>query len=315
MKDNNIPIKQNLLLNITIIYLSFSGLLFYINYETITLSDAIVQNTLIVFVLLFILLIVIKQFINSKYQEIQAIEKQNRKQINQAKMESMSEMIGNIAHQWRQPLSLISTTSTSMQCNIELGLVEQDEIIKNFAQINERVQYLSTTIEDFQNFLQPSNKVEMLNIKDIIEKNIAMFGKNFEDEGIELILDLNNVELTGNKDKLLIAIYNILDNAKEILMESDSYRKIIFIDLFKDAKGATIIITDNANGIDEEILPKIFDAYFTTKHKTQGTGLGLYVSYQTIINDFEGTCQVINEHYDYEDEEYIGAKFKIFLPY
>ena len=231
----------------------------------------------------------------------------------QSKMASMGEMIGNIAHQWRQPLSVISTAATGMQLKIEYNIFNEKEALKDLDKLEQSCQYLSHTIDDFQNFLKPATNNEIFNIKDIINKQMDMFGSSFITSNIEFILDIKDVNIYGNKNELLQVVINILNNAKDALIEKDIENKYIFIKLKKQNNNAILTIRDNAGGIPKDILPKIFDAYFTTKHKNQGTGLGLYMSYQIIKNKFKGEITVNNNKYKYLNNQYTGANFIINL--
>ncbi|MDD2699180.1 MAG: PAS domain S-box protein [Arcobacteraceae bacterium] len=233
----------------------------------------------------------------------------------QSKMASMGEMIGNIAHQWRQPLSLISTTVTGLGVKMELGMqVEQGEMIEELNRVNDTVQFLSRTIDDFQDYLKPQQQNEEFNIKDVIIKNLAMFGKAFENNNIEIIMNFEDIHIKNSQNELLQVVLNILNNAKDALKEIREENRMIFITIHKENKNAVISIKDNAYGVPKNVLPNIFDAYFTTKHKSQGTGLGLYMSYQIITNRFHGLIEVTNDEYFYEGKSYKGANFKIIIP-
>ena len=233
----------------------------------------------------------------------------------QSKMASMGEMIGNIAHQWRQPLSLISTTVTGLGVKMELGMqVEQGEMIEELNRVNDTVQFLSRTIDDFQDYLKPQQQNEEFNIKDVIIKNLAMFGKAFENNNIEIIMNFEDIHIKNSQNELLQVVLNILNNAKDALKEIREENRMIFITIYKENKNAVISIKDNAYGVPKNVLPNIFDAYFTTKHKSQGTGLGLYMSYQIITNRFHGMIEVTNDEYLYEGKSYKGANFKIIIP-
>ena len=253
-----------------------------------------------------------------EYRIQEAIEENKSKDIilyQQAKMASMGEMIGNIAHQWRQPLSVISTSVTGLSFKIDYGInIPKEEVVETLERVNETAQFLSKTIDDFQNYLKPQKNDEEFNIKEVILKNIEMFGKAFSNNDIEIILDLEDLLIKNCKNELLQVTINILNNAKDALKESDSENKLLFISLYSEDNNAIISIKDNAGGIPEQILPNIFDAYFTTKHKSQGTGLGLYMSYQIITNRFHGVIKVLNEEYEYQDKKYKGANFKLILP-
>ena len=231
----------------------------------------------------------------------------------QSKMASMGEMIGNIAHQWRQPLSVISTAASGIQVKIEYDIFNKEEALKDLAKLEQSCQYLSHTIDDFQNFLKPAKNNELFNIRDIINKQMDMFGSSFTTSNIEFILNIEDVNINGNKNELLQVVINILNNAKDVLEEKKMDNKYIFIDLKKQNNNAILTIKDNADGIPDNILPKIFDAYFTTKHKNQGTGLGLYMSYQIIKNKFKGEITVSNNKYKYMNKQYTGAQFVINL--
>jgi ABC-type nitrate/sulfonate/bicarbonate transport system substrate-binding protein/signal transduction histidine kinase len=233
----------------------------------------------------------------------------------QSKMASMGEMIGNIAHQWRQPLTLISTTSTGLLFKLEYQHeITQQELKDTMNKLNDTAQYLSTTINDFQNFLKPSQSSHEFNLKDVVNQNIEMFGKAFSNNDIKFELDFQDIIINNNSNALLQVIINLMNNAKDALKESDDEKKVIFIKIYTKGENGIISIKDNAGGIPENILPNIFDAYFTTKHQSQGTGLGLYMSYQIVKNTFNGDLEVINQTFNFEGKEYAGAKFFITLP-
>ena len=233
----------------------------------------------------------------------------------QAKMASMGEMIGNIAHQWRQPLSIISSSVTGLNFKIQYGIdVEKNELSENLTKVNDTVQFLSKTIDDFQNYLKPKQNNEEFNIKDIIIKNFDMFGKAFSNNAIEIISDFEDIIINNNANEFLQVIINILNNAKDALKEHRETERFIFIKTYKENNNAIISIKDNAGGISEKIIDKIFDPYFTTKHNSQGTGLGLYMSYQIITNRFNGNIIATNETYSHENQNFKGANFKIIIP-
>ena len=223
--------------------------------------------------------------------------KQNREKevilFQQSKMASMGEMLGNIAHQWRQPLSVISSGAGSIQLKIEYDLFDKNEAIKDLQALERSAQFLSSTIDDFQNFLHPKKTNIVFNISDIVHKQLNMFGKSFESAGIKIITNMDNIEINGNPNELLQVVINILNNSKDALKDKNPDQKYIFVDIYKENDHAIIEIKDNAGGIPENIINKIFEAYFTTKHKAQGTGLGLYMSYQIITNTFKGNINAI----------------------
>ena len=234
----------------------------------------------------------------------------------QSKMASMGEMIGNIAHQWRQPLSVISTSASGIQFKIENNMYNKEETLSHLGSLIDATKYLSQTIDDFQNFLKPNIKNNCFNIKDILNKNLIMFGKSFINSDIEFITNIEDVYVNGNENELLQVIINILNNSKDVLKEKalELEHKYIFIDLHAKDNNAVLIIKDNGGGVDKNILPKIFDAYFTTKHQSKGTGIGLYMSFQIISATFNGILEANNSEYTYKEKKYSGALFKITIP-
>ncbi len=314
----------------------------YENIEFDTSGDYTVFYIIIGLIVILVLLLAFRQFILNKanqnlkliveektrdLQELnesleirvqKAIEENKSKDMilfQQSKMASMGEMIGNIAHQWRQPLSVISTSATGLNFKIDYGMeVPKEEIVETLERVNETAQYLSKTIDDFQDYLKPPKRDEEFNVKEVIIKNLEMFGKAFSNNDIEIILDLNDVMLQNCQNELLQVSINILNNAKDALKDAPYEVKLLFISSYKEDEFVVISIKDNAGGIPQDVMPKIFDAYFTTKHQSQGTGLGLYMSYQIVTNRFGGTIDVSNEEYEYQGKKYKGAHFKLILP-
>ena len=244
-------------------------------------------------------------------KEIDNTLEKERLLIQQSKMAVMGEMIGNIAHQWKQPLSTISTISTGIKFQNEMNCLNDHDITLGMDNINGSVQYLSQTIDDFRNFFKPNKTKTNFNILDALENTIKLMGSQFKNNNIELIKNINNVELYGYYNELLQVLINILKNAKDELIKLDTNkRRIIFIDTYTDKSNLIIKIRDNANGIPPDIIEKIFEPYFTTKENDEGTGIGLYMCKQ-IIDGMTGKIQVINVEYEYEAQIYYGAEFII----
>ena len=244
-------------------------------------------------------------------KEIDNTLEKERLLIQQSKMAVMGEMIGNIAHQWKQPLSTISTISTGIKFQNEMNCLNDHDITLGMDNINGSVQYLSQTIDDFRNFFKPNKTKTNFNILDALENTIKLMGSQFKNNNIELIKNINNAELYGYYNELLQVLINILKNAKDELIKLDTNkRRIIFIDTYTDKSNLIIKIRDNANGIPSDIIEKIFDPYFTTKENDEGTGIGLYMCKQ-IIDGMTGKIQVINVEYEYEAQIYYGAEFII----
>ena len=233
----------------------------------------------------------------------------------QSKIASLGEMLGNIAHQWRQPLSIISTTATGSRMKKEYGLLEDEEFYKNMDSINDTTQYLSQTIEDFRNFFLADTSTEIeINIENTIEKVLSLITDSYKSSNIEIIKNYKESPLliTCNENLLIQALINIFNNAKDALNSIKAMdKKFVFINLENINNHFSIEIKDNANGIPKGIISKIFDPYFTTKHSTQGTGIGLYMTNQIITKHLKSKISVENTQYEYQNKKYLGASFTI----
>jgi len=240
-----------------------------------------------------------------KQQELNVIE--------QAKLASMGEMIANIAHQWRQPLSVISTASTGMQLQKEYGLLKDEEFYRSCDAINDNVQYLSQTIDDFKNFIKNDSVRKYFKLDENINKFLSLISGTIKSCDIELILDLDsNIQINGYENELIQCYMNIFNNAKDALL--DNKEKLLFLSTYMKDNKVVISIKDNAGGISMDIMSKIFEPYFTTKHKFQGTGLGLHMTYNLIESGMSGSIDVINSTYVHNEKECKGAEFLITLP-
>ena len=247
------------------------------------------------------------------------IEKQLKEKddmlVQKSKMATMGEMLENIAHQWRQPLSLISTISSSLVLNKELGVaVKQEDEIEKLNKINDTTQYLSQTIDDFRDFFKPNKTKQHINLEKNYKKTLALVNSKFAALDINVIENIEQIEVETLDNELMQVVMNILNNAKDILQTKENQKRYIFIDIFKDNEFAIINIKDNAGGIPKNIINKIFDPYFTTKHKAQGTGIGLYMSKEMIHKHIKGSLEVENIKYTYNEIEYSCASFCIKIP-
>ena len=243
--------------------------------------------------------------------------KQKEQQLrNQSKLAAMGEMLANIAHQWRQPLSVISTSATGMKLQKEHGLLEDDNFYKYCDNIDENAQYLSKTIDDFTKFIKGDSKPIHFDLKNDTDSFIKLVDSSIKLYQIEVILDLcENINIKGYPNELIQCFINIFNNAKDALLENNEEgNRYIFIEQKSDESEVTIVFKDNAGGIPEDIINKIFDPYFTTKHNSLGTGLGLHMSYNIIVNGMKGSIKVENEEYIFNNHKQKGAKFTITIP-
>ena len=232
----------------------------------------------------------------------------------QSKMAALGEMIGNIAHQWRQPLSIISTIATAIQFQKQQGVFDSSKLASSCETINTQTQYLSRTIDDFKNFIKGDRIIESFKLKDFMQSFKHLVLPQIETSNLEMFIEIkDDIIYHGYKNELLQCIINIFNNSKDALEKND--KKLIFIDISKEDKKIIISIKDNAGGIPLSIINNIFEPYFTTKHKSKGTGLGLNMTYNLIVEGMKGDIKVINKEYKYEEITYKGANFIITLPF
>jgi PAS domain S-box-containing protein len=235
----------------------------------------------------------------------------------QSKMASMGEMIGNIAHQWRQPLSVISTASTGIIMEKNYGILDETKLIKTCNAINDNAQYLSNTIDDFTNFIKGDRIKNKFKLSDDINSFLHLVEGSIKKHNITIVRDIQqDIKINGYENELMQCLINIFNNAKDALQENINIndKKLIFISISLKKNKAIIKIKDNAGGIADDIISKIFEPYFTTKHQSQGTGLGLHITYNLIVDGMGGDIDVHNVRYKHEGENYIGAEFVMSLP-
>ena len=271
--------------------------------------------------------------INNKLAKVSAviditeIKEKDKILFQQSKMASMGEMIGNIAHQWRQPLNLISTVASGIKFEKEFGIKNQKNEDEGLDMILNSTNYLSQTIDDFRNFFKPDKQAVEINLIHTYEKVLKLISSRFKDNSVEIISNIEDIKTYTYENMLIQVIINILNNAFDALEEKQPYKKFVFLDIqhikksdllncpqLKEEEYIQIKIKDNAGGIPKDIIDKVFEIYFTTKHKSRGTGVGLYMTYEIIKFNMEGEIDVRNIEYEYEDEHYRGAEFTIYLP-
>jgi len=233
----------------------------------------------------------------------------------QSRFAALGEMIGNIAHQWRQPLSAISTATGNAKIENMLGITSKESLDDTFNRIDEYTQYLSDTIDDFRNYFKKDKKKKAYYIDDVLKTALSISKGSLND--IRVIQDQINfkIKLIGYPSELMQVFINIFNNAKDVLTHKELAKKYLLISISKTSTHIIIKVYDNAGGISKEHLSSIFDPYFTTKHKAQGTGIGLYMSKEMIEKHMKGSLTASNRSFDVDGTEYIGACFTIALPY
>lgn len=233
--------------------------------------------------------------------------------IQQSRYAAMGEMIGNIAHQWRQPLSSISAIATGANIRYKNNLISDEELDTTFVKIKEHTIHLSQTIDDFRDFFKNDKTSEQFNINDVVKKSISLIEASYIENKIKLSIEKEETELlvNGSSSQLSQVFLNIFNNAKDALIENNIENKIVHLEILKDSEYVIINIHDNAGGISDEVSVKIYEPYFTTKHKAQGTGIGLFMSKRIVEQLFDGTLMNENKEFEIENKKYFGVSFSI----
>ncbi len=247
--------------------------------------------------------------------DITELKAKDRLLFQQSKMASMGEMIGNIAHQWRQPLSMISTCASGIKLEKEINDIKDDRLYEALDLIVENTQYLSKTIDDFRNFFKEDKEIEDFCVNDSILKVLKLLKSSIQNHNIEVEIYFDGeLIINGYPNEFLQVLINILNNSKDALLNQDKNTRFISIRTYIDNKDCIVEVSDNGGGIDETIISKIFDPYFTTKHKSQGTGIGLYMSHQIVVEHMKGDISAKNIEIIKNQKVYKGCSFIISLP-
>ena len=233
--------------------------------------------------------------------------------IQQSKMASMGEMLGNIAHQWRQPLSVISTSATGLKLKKQLDELDDEFLLSSLDLINKSSQHLSKTIDDFRNFFKPNKKKEHFNILPLYQKTISLLSSKFTNREIEIVEKIEDIEIYGYENELIQVFMNIFNNSLDVL-ENKVGQKIVFVNIYSENDILNIEILDNGGGILKNVITRVFEPYFTTKHQGQGTGIGLYMTEEIVTKHMNGKVSVKNRRFDYKGLECYGAFFQLEFP-
>ncbi|MBU0925257.1 ABC transporter substrate-binding protein [bacterium] len=246
-------------------------------------------------------------------KEVEENLKKDRLLSQQQKMVSMGQMIENIAHQWRQPLSVITTSISGIKLKKMLNDLDDDFLNKTLDSVMNTSQYLSNTIDDFRYFFKPQKEKEKFYLEKCCNKTIELLSPNFTENNIKVICRVDDIEIFGYETELIQVLINILNNSKDALSLVENQERLIFINILKENGKALIKIKDNAGGIPDDVLSQIFEPYFTTKHQAQGTGIGLYMCQEIIYKHMNGHIDIANIDFKYNHKKYKGALALIVL--
>lgn len=223
---------------------------------------------------------------------------------NQSKLAILGEMFENITHQWRQPLSAISVTTSGIKLEQEFGNLNNDGVIKGLDTIESSVKYLSQTVDDFRNFILSERSERAFDIKELVEKTLRLLESRFKNSAISVENRVESFELNSQQNDLIQILMNLLSNAQDALVKKENERKIVISSEIQ-SNDFIIRIEDNGGGIDIDPIEKIFEKYFTTKGD-KGSGIGLFMSRKIAWERLGGDLKVYNVTN--------GVCFEIILP-
>lgn len=267
-------------------------------------KDNFILLQFLILTLILIIIILYKTYaikklnikLNQKIKsEIEKSREKDKMLFEQNKFISMGEVMENIAHQWRQPLSQINSSVLVIDDVLHEKNFKDSVIEEKLLEIESLTKYMSNTINDFKNFFDQDKKYETFFLNELIEKSIYIVKGTFKANNIEIENNINNrYEYLGFQNELQHVIVVLLNNAKDAFISRKIIKPKIKIDIKIISNEYHISICDNALGINDEIIDKIFNPYFTTKHKSQGTGLGLYLSKKIVEQSMQGRLEVKN---------------------
>jgi len=249
----------------------------------------------------------IKELNDQLLREKELTEMQHKQLLASSKSAAMGEMLSMIAHQWRQPLSLITTLLTNIKIKKELQTLNETDIDTSLEKINTTVLYLSETINDFRDYFKPNKIKSTINIIELFNKSIFFLKDEMNQLSIKFIININkDIYITSYKNELLQCLINIIKNSLDAFENHNKKDKKIIVEA-EEYYDNTLLITieDNAGGIQKEIIQKVFEPYFSTKSKN-GTGLGLYMCKVILYEHLKGEITLSSQNN--------GTKVAIKLP-
>jgi len=225
--------------------------------------------------------------------------------VQQSKLASMGEMVANISHQWRQPLTHLSYVSMNLKAAYHADKLNTKYIDKKTDEINAQIEFMSNTIDDFRNFFRSDKRIEEFGILGAVKNSYSLLKAALKHYDIEVVITCEKeVFIKSYKNEFTQVIFNMLNNSKQAFEERGIQKRKIDIVIKKNKKELSILLSDNALGINEKLLSKVFEPYFTTKD--EGMGIGLYMSKVIIEKHMSGKLSAKNVPK--------GILFEILLP-
>jgi len=251
-------------------------------------------------------------------KEVENNRKKDQIMFQQARLASLGEMLQNIAHQWRQPLGALMMIIQSFQSKFLSGKLDEKFIDSRVEDAMLLAKNMSDTLEDFRTFFNPHKIHKKFSIKEVIKKAIDLTKYQLDKENINICLNLKgDIEIYGYENELTHILLNLINNSKDAFIEKEIAKKKILIIVKQTNNLVVIYVIDNAGGIKNDIITKVFEPYFTTKHKSVGTGIGLYMSKQIVEKHMNGriSCKNIKHKMGLKESKlYNCAMFTVEVP-
>ncbi|MEA1914752.1 MAG: PAS domain S-box protein, partial [Campylobacterota bacterium] len=239
-------------------------------------------------------------------QEVEKTKQKDQQMLHQSRLAQMGEMISMIAHQWRQPLSAINSASMALNVKARLGTSDEKTTLEQTQNITDYAQHLSTTIDDFREFFKPNKEKRETNYTTLVHSVLAIIESSIVNQNISIDKELNcEKSFNSYPNEIKQVILNLVKNSEDILIDNNIDEPFIKIKTYEQEGLCVLEVSDNGGGVPQDIINNIFNPYFSTKTKKDGTGLGLYMSKTIIEEHCEGKLNVANNEY--------GAVFTIIL--
>jgi C4-dicarboxylate-specific signal transduction histidine kinase/FixJ family two-component response regulator len=230
-----------------------------------------------------------------RLQAMEELRKKDEVLMQQSRQAAMGEMIGNIAHQWRQPLNAVGLLVQDLTLSCEYGNLTKDYLDSSTTKIMQLVRHMSRTIDDFRNFFTPDREKSVFELSGVLERTLALIEGNLTDKGIGIEVSLQDAPaITGHPNEFSQVLLNIMGNAMDAFAGQRDLAPVVCVKLFTENGRAVVTISDNAGGIPEEIMERIFEPYFTTKEQGKGTGIGLYMAKNLVEKSMNGSLTARN---------------------
>ena len=250
---------------------------------------------------------------NKVQEKVELLQEKDELLYHQSKRLTLSKLIDNIAHHWRQPLSIITTSASGVLVKKDFDNLSNEELENALNDIIDNSMFLSNTIERYRGVFEIKGKNSFF-ISSAVNNALEFISNKALEYNIKIHKELSIINYNGYEGDLVQVLIYILDNAKDVLVDKKNGKKVINIKTFEKDENIIISIQDSGGGILDENINKVFDLFYTTKKLREGTGLDLYLSKLIIKNNFNGDIKVNNSEFEIEGEKFYGANFELKFP-